>query len=258
MALLAAAVGALLAVPLPAQAQPTETVVDVTTFGADPTGDSDSAAAVAKALRQAKTVKGPVRVLFPRGTYQIYPEQAEKRELYLSNTVGADQRYRDKRIGILVEDMRDVTIDGGGSHLQFHGLMTTFAAIRSKNVSVRDFSFDVTAPKVIDAAVSETGCVERPWVPGAGHPARQRLHRGEQPGDVARGEEPGDRSAVLVRRQRPALHTGSRPGGEPHLARRQSAVHQCRLDDESCWQQAAHRLLDRDGAGRPRPRLPDA
>ncbi|WP_406447832.1 RICIN domain-containing protein [Streptomyces sp. NBC_00876] len=157
MALLAATVGALLAAPLHAQAQSTETVVDVTTFGADPTGKHDSAVAVAKALRQAKTVKGPVRVLFPRGTYQIYPEQAETRELYLSNTVGADQRFRDKRIGILVEDMRDVTIDGGGSHLQFHGLMTTFAAIRSQNVSVRDFSFDVTAPKVVDAAVSETG-----------------------------------------------------------------------------------------------------
>ncbi|MFE2724461.1 RICIN domain-containing protein [Kitasatospora sp. NPDC059327] len=154
----AAAVVAALAVPLPAQAaEPAETVVDVTAFGADRTGAQDSAGAVKAALQQAKTVRGPVRVLFPRGTYQIYPEQAETRELYLSNTVGADQTYRDKRIGILMEDMRDVTIDGAGSHLQFHGLMTAFAAVRSQNVTVRDFSFDVTAPKVVDATVSETG-----------------------------------------------------------------------------------------------------
>lgn len=111
-----------------------ETVVDVTAFGADPTGRRDSAGAVAKAMRQAKRVKGPVRVLFPRGTYQLYPEHAERRELYVSNTVGADQTYRDKRIGILAEDMRDVTIDGDGSHLLFHGLMTTFAVIRSHDV----------------------------------------------------------------------------------------------------------------------------
>ncbi|MFD5918068.1 RICIN domain-containing protein [Kitasatospora sp. NPDC058201] len=156
----AAAVVAALAAPLPAQAAPTETVVDVTAFGADRTGTRDSAAAVKAALRQARTVQGPVRVLFPRGTYQIYPEQAETRELYLSNTVGADQTYRDKRIGILMEDMRDVTIDGGGSHLQFHGLMTAFAAIRSQNVTVRGFSFDVTAPKVVDATVSETGVAD--------------------------------------------------------------------------------------------------
>ncbi|MFD8320981.1 RICIN domain-containing protein [Kitasatospora purpeofusca] len=155
--LAAAVVVVALAAPLPAQAAPTETVVDVTTFGADPTGTRDSAAAVKAALRQARTLQGPVRVLFPRGTYQIYPEQAETRELYLSNTVGADQTYRDKRIGILMEDMRDVTIDGGGSHLQFHGLMTAFAAVRSQNVTVRGFSFDVTAPKVVDATVSEAG-----------------------------------------------------------------------------------------------------
>ncbi|MET9403321.1 RICIN domain-containing protein [Kitasatospora sp. NPDC002965] len=129
----------------------------MTAFGADRTGARDSAAAVKAALRQARTVQGPVRVLFPQGTYQIYPEQAETRELYMSNTVGAKQSLRDKRIGILMEDMRDVTIDGGGSHLQFHGLMTAFAAIRSQNVAVRNFSFDVTAPKVVDATVSETG-----------------------------------------------------------------------------------------------------
>ncbi|MGW2546817.1 RICIN domain-containing protein, partial [Kitasatospora sp. NPDC001574] len=149
-----------LAGPLPAQAAPAETVVDVTAFGADRTGVRDSAGAVAAALRQAKTVQGPVRVLFPQGTYQIYPEQAETRELYMSNTVGDSQALRDKRIGILVEDMRDVTIDGGGSHLQFHGLMTAFAAVRSQNVTVRDFSFDVTAPKVVDATVSETGVAD--------------------------------------------------------------------------------------------------
>lgn len=142
-----------------AEAAPTTagTVVDVTAFGADRTGKRDSAAAVAKAMRQAKKATGPVRVLFPRGTYQLYPEHAESRELYISNTVGADPTYRDKRIGILAEDMRDVTIDGDGSHLQFHGLMTAFATIRSHDVVVEDFSYDVTAPKVVDATVSESG-----------------------------------------------------------------------------------------------------
>ncbi|MEV0916934.1 hypothetical protein AB0I93_22085 [Streptomyces sp. NPDC049967] len=83
---------------------------------------------------------GPVRIVFPHGTNQIYPEHAEVREPYVSNTVGADQSYKDKRIGILLEDMDDVTVDGDGSHLQFHGLMTAFAAIRSHHVAVKDFS----------------------------------------------------------------------------------------------------------------------
>ncbi|MGW7317757.1 beta-xylosidase family glycoside hydrolase [Streptomyces sp. NPDC054865] len=160
--LLCAALIAGLVGPAPAAAArpPAETVVDVRAFGADPSGRRDSAGAVREAVRHAKEARGPVRIVFPRGTYQLYPEQAELRELYVSNTVGPDEAYKDKRIGILLEDMADVTVDGDGSHLQFHGLMTSFAAIRSRNVEVRNFSFDYTTPKVVDAAVSDAGVAD--------------------------------------------------------------------------------------------------
>ncbi|MFF5289589.1 right-handed parallel beta-helix repeat-containing protein [Paractinoplanes globisporus] len=82
----------------------------------------------------------------------------------MSNTVGADPRYREKRIGLLVEDMRDVTIDGRGAELIFHGLQTAFAAIRSTNVTFTNFSVDYAAPKVIDATVAEAGATAgRAW-----------------------------------------------------------------------------------------------
>ncbi|MEU8401639.1 hypothetical protein AB0C28_41165 [Nonomuraea sp. NPDC048892] len=131
--------------------------VDVTAFGADPTGRADSAPAVAAALRHARTLRRPVEIVFAAGTYQLYPEHAELRELYVSNTVGADQRYRDKRIGLLVEDMSDVTIDGRGARLVYHGLQTAFAAIRSANVTFTDFSIEYATPKVIDATVAAAG-----------------------------------------------------------------------------------------------------
>jgi hypothetical protein len=84
--------------------------------------------------------------------------------LYVSNTVGADQRYRDKRIGLLVEDMRDVTVDGHGARLVYHGLQTAFAAIRSANVTFTNFSFDYAAPKVVDATVAEASVTAgRAW-----------------------------------------------------------------------------------------------
>ncbi|WP_346115129.1 right-handed parallel beta-helix repeat-containing protein [Nonomuraea maheshkhaliensis] len=132
-------------------------VVEVTAFGADPTGRADSAPAVAAALRHARTLRGPVAIVFAGGTYQLYPEYAGLRELYVSNTVGADQRYRDKRIGLLVEDMSDVTIDGRGARLIYHGLQTAFAAIRSANVTFTNLSIDYAAPKVIDATVAAAG-----------------------------------------------------------------------------------------------------
>ncbi|GAA3546509.1 alpha-1,3-galactosidase-related protein [Kribbella ginsengisoli] len=135
-------------------------LVDVVAFGADPTGRTDSAPAVAAAFRHAKTLGRPVRIVFSEGTFQLYPEQAETRELYVSNTVGADQRYRDKKIGLLVEDMHDVIVDGRGAKLVYHGLQTAFAAIRSTDVTFTNFSFDYAAPKVVDVTVADAGVTD--------------------------------------------------------------------------------------------------
>lgn len=65
------------------------TIVDVTTFGADPTGKVDSAKAVNDAIEHARGLGRPTTIDFPCGSYAMYPENAPKRELYVSNTVGA-------------------------------------------------------------------------------------------------------------------------------------------------------------------------
>lgn len=135
-----------------------ETVIDVTDFGADPAGAKDSAQAIIEALDEAEKIqeKDPdekIRIEFPKGEYQIYPDKAEERELYVSNTVGADTTYKDKKIGILVEDLDNVTIDGNGSDFVFHGKMTTFASIDSENVTFEDFSVDFAVPTAVDITV---------------------------------------------------------------------------------------------------------
>ncbi len=137
------------------------TTIDVTDFGADPGGARDSAEAVIKALDEAERIQEEspdesIVISFPKGEYQIYPDKAEERELYVSNTVGADTTYKDKKIGILVEDMKNITIDGNGSDFIFHGKMTTFAAIRSENVTFEEFSVDFAVPTVVDVTVEET------------------------------------------------------------------------------------------------------
>ena len=43
------------------------TVIDVTKFGADPSGKNDSTDAVKKALEKAKETQGSVTVNFPKG-----------------------------------------------------------------------------------------------------------------------------------------------------------------------------------------------
>lgn len=133
------------------------TVVDVTLFGADSTGRTDSAEAVNKAIEYAKEIDGPKRIYFPKGEYTFYPENTPKRELYVSNTVGTNQNYKEKNIGVLIEDMDDVIVDGGGSHFSYHGFQTAFASIRSNNVRFENFSFDYVNPKTVDVTIEETG-----------------------------------------------------------------------------------------------------
>ena len=55
------------------------TVIDVTQYGADPTGVKDSAEGIQAAIEAAKEVNGPVVLDFPKGEYQIYPDHAQKR-----------------------------------------------------------------------------------------------------------------------------------------------------------------------------------
>lgn len=142
--------------PLPVHARE-RTIVPVTDFGADPTGAVDSAAAVHSAIMFAENLGAPATITFPPGRYTMYPEGMPKRELYVSNTVGRFCEYKEKNIGILLEDMADVILDGPGSELIFHGRATQFAAIRSSDVTIRNLRTDWHAPLVLDLTVVASG-----------------------------------------------------------------------------------------------------
>lgn len=131
-------------------------VIDVTEYGVTPDSGQDCAEGIQAALDEAKKLsdEGKNVVLdFPTGRYDIYPDRAEERELYISNTVGANQDHKMKKIGILLEDMDNVTVDGNDSLFMFHGKMTTVAAIDCKNVKFEEFQVDFQTPTVVDITV---------------------------------------------------------------------------------------------------------
>ncbi len=134
-----------------------EVTIDVTEYGADPTGTKESSTAVIAALEYAKNnidEDTPKVISFPKGEYHFYADYSEMRELYVSNTISWGERsYAQKYIGILVEDMKNVTIEGNGSQFIFHGNICTFAAIRSQNVVFQNFDMDHASPTVVDVTV---------------------------------------------------------------------------------------------------------
>lgn len=128
---------------------------DVTSFGADPVGTSDSSLAVQRALEAAADVPDNKlkTIFFPRGIYHFYEDYSQIREYYISNTVGLDQRYKQKHLGILIEKMMNITLDGGGSLFLFHGNITSFAITQSKNIVLTNFSLDYSDPGVHEVIV---------------------------------------------------------------------------------------------------------
>lgn len=135
-----------------------DVVIDVTEYGAEANAGTDSAPAIEKAVKAAKEAsdKGKSVVInFPKGRYDIYPDKIKERELYVSNTVGTEQAYSKKKIGILLEKMNNVTVEGNGSLFMYHGKMTTFAAINCKNVTFQNFAVDFQTPTVVDVTVEK-------------------------------------------------------------------------------------------------------
>ncbi len=132
-------------------------VIDVTRYGADKTGATDSAEAIIAAIAAAKVQsndgENAVTIQFPEGRYDIYPDKAEQRELYISNTVGANQLYKMKVIGMLFEGMKNITVDGGGSTIVLHGEMTSIVTIDCENITFQNFKLDVATPTTIDVIV---------------------------------------------------------------------------------------------------------
>lgn len=75
-------------------------VVSVADYGAAADSGEDSAPAIIKAVDKAKELAAEgknVTIAFPKGRYDIYPDKAERRTLYVSNTVGTNSSYKTRR-----------------------------------------------------------------------------------------------------------------------------------------------------------------
>ncbi|GHH97820.1 right-handed parallel beta-helix repeat-containing protein [Neobacillus kokaensis] len=129
--------------------------INVTDFGADPSGQLDSTEAIWQAFESAKAMEGQVVIDFPYGTYQLQKGSSQVREYHTSNT--DSMRFPHKPIALLLEDQQDVIINGNGSLFMINGDCMALAVVRSKNVTLNNFSWDYSVPTTIEMTVMATG-----------------------------------------------------------------------------------------------------
>ena len=135
-----------------------KTVIDVTDYGAAPNSNEDAGPAVQKAIEVAKDIEGPVVLNFPNGQYDFFPEGAIKLPYYISNTASETQNPDvTKTIAILLKEMKDVTIEGNGSLLLFHGKMTSVVIDESENIAFQNIHIDYSRPTTSEMEIKEVG-----------------------------------------------------------------------------------------------------
>lgn len=144
-------------------------VYEMSAFGLKPNTNKNASPILQKALQKIKAdykEGDSIVIRFSDGTYRFYEKGSTIREYYISN----HDQTQPKKVGIALEGMKNLTLDGGGAQFVFHGRMLPISLLHSTNCTLKNFSIDFTSPhitqvKIIESS-PETGIIfePAPWV----------------------------------------------------------------------------------------------
>lgn len=150
---------ALLSTAICAQQKDTLFVAD---FGAAPNTYQDAAKSIQNAVEACKRTGAKV-LSFSKGRYDLWPADASKVEYFITNTsTESECPSKTKTVGLLLKEIKDLTIDGNGALLMFHGKMITLALEHCENITLKNIRFDFERPTMSEMRYtkSDSGEVE--------------------------------------------------------------------------------------------------
>ena len=101
-------------------------------------------------LKQNSNIKDSIKLVFTPGTYYFDALGSPEEELYISNHDQTGKRH----IGIKIEGLHHLTLDGMGSEFIFRDRMLPIAIISSKNIFCKGFSIDFTEPQISQVEIT--------------------------------------------------------------------------------------------------------
>ena len=144
-------------------------VYEISAFGLKANSSKNASPVLQKVLAKIKAEykEGEKVILrFPEGRYEFHEKGAAVREYYISN----HDQTNPKKVGIALEDMKNLTLDGQGSEFVFHGRMLPVSLLRSENCLLKNFSIDFENPHIAQVKIVENdpqdgiGFEPAPWV----------------------------------------------------------------------------------------------
>ncbi|WP_045030341.1 right-handed parallel beta-helix repeat-containing protein [Draconibacterium sediminis] len=101
-----------------------------------------------KALEDLKTDQ-PKVLVFSTGTYHFYPDDCKTKVYYQANTLNAGPKV----CAFHFENIKNLVIDGRGSHLIFHQEMQPFTFDNCENITLKNVTIDWEQPFIAQAEV---------------------------------------------------------------------------------------------------------
>lgn len=124
--------------------------VRISDLGLEPDTRENAVLFVQRALEICKSKQNPI-LIFPKGRYDFWPQYATEKMYYESNTDVIPLR----RCAVLIEDMKDLTIDCMGSDFVFHDRIQPFTVDKSRNIVIKNVSIDWDIPLTAQAEIME-------------------------------------------------------------------------------------------------------
>lgn len=131
-----------------------ERIFRMTDYGIHPSKDpqtnvSPLVSAALQDIKEKLRKSERATLIFETGTYHFHPKGAAEREYYISN----HDQDNPKRVGLCLEDVRNITVDGNGATFVFHGQMLPLALIRSQRCVLRNFTIDFQTPHIAQVEI---------------------------------------------------------------------------------------------------------
>lgn len=111
--------------------------VYVAKYGLQPDSRRNAVSNVKAALKECAGKKNPL-LIFAKGRYDFWPQYADEKVYYESNTDVTNPR----RCPIMIEKMNNLTIEGNGSEFIFHDRVQPFTIDNSSNIIIKNLSID--------------------------------------------------------------------------------------------------------------------